>query len=210
MPPNTAFKYCNTNYAILALVIEKVTGIQYPQYMKDSVFAPLGLKHTFVFSEKNMSDYIPSYNGNKPYQLGKYDCLYGDKNIYSNVDDLLLWDKALYAGTFIQAATYKMAIQTYSTVPKKQNRFYGLGWHLFADNNGDMIPYHNGWWHGNNNVFVRVINCEATIIVLGNKYNRANYDAFAMAGVFDPNVPIATGDDDDVADSTDMNEINGE
>jgi CubicO group peptidase (beta-lactamase class C family) len=201
MRPNTGFNYCNTNFSILALVIEKITGIAYPQYMKDSVFTPLGMKHTFVFSEKDTANYIPSYSVTKPFKLEKYDCIYGDKNIYSNVDDLLLWDKALYAGTFIKPSTYQMAIQVYSKVPHKENRFYGLGWHLFSENNGDIIPYHNGWWHGNNNVFIRVINSRATIIVLGNKFNKANYDAMKMAGVFVQDASIDTDEENINSDS---------
>lgn len=205
MRPNTSFNYCNTNYSILALVIERVTNISYPQYMKDSVFTPLGMKHTFVFSENDIADYIPSYSVTKPFRLEKYDCIYGDKNIYSNVDDLLLWDKALYEGTFVKPSTYQMAIQVYSKVPRKQNRFYGLGWHLFSDDNGNMVPYHNGWWHGNNNVFVRIIKSGATIIVLGNKFNKTNYDAMKMASVFAPGTPTDSGDENANSDSTDIN-----
>ena len=52
--------------------------------------------------------------------------------------------------------------------------------------NGKKIIYHNGWWHGNNTVFIRLIQDSATIIVLGNKYNRAIYDAKKLANSFTP------------------------
>ncbi len=52
--------------------------------------------------------------------------------------------------------------------------------------NGKKIIYHNGWWHGNNTVFIRMIQDSVTIIVLGNKYNRAIYQAKKMAEIFDP------------------------
>ncbi len=52
--------------------------------------------------------------------------------------------------------------------------------------NGKKIIYHNGWWHGNNTVFIRMIQDSVTIIVLGNKYNRGIYQAKKMAEIFDP------------------------
>ena len=51
---------------------------------------------------------------------------------------------------------------------------------------GKKIIYHNGWWHGNNTVFIRMIQDSTTIIVLGNKYNRAIYTAKNMAPIFEP------------------------
>ena len=211
LKPNTAFNYCNTNYSILALIIEKITHTPFPQYMKDSVFTPLGLKHTFIFSIKDTAGYIPSYRDNRPYGIEKYDCIYGDKNVYSNIEDLFLWDKALYAGNFIKPSTYKMAIQLYSKAPRN-GEYYGLGWHLLANDKGDIIPYHNGWWHGNNNVFVRVINSQATIIVLGNVYNRANYAAMRMSEIFAPGTPTNPDEENNTEedpDSTDDNDTNG-
>ncbi|MGL1409605.1 serine hydrolase, partial [Vibrio parahaemolyticus] len=88
---------------LLALIIEKITGQTYPQYLKDSVFTPLGMKNSYVFSLKDTAHYVPSYNYNKsPFKLEKLDCIYGDKNVYSTIRDLLLWDRALYQGTFIK------------------------------------------------------------------------------------------------------------
>ncbi|WP_457825614.1 serine hydrolase domain-containing protein, partial [Staphylococcus aureus] len=58
--PNKRYHYCNTNYALLALIIEKITGQTYPQYLKDSVFAPLGMQHSYVFSLKDTAHYVPS------------------------------------------------------------------------------------------------------------------------------------------------------
>ncbi|MFN5360079.1 MAG: serine hydrolase domain-containing protein, partial [Bacteroidota bacterium] len=48
--PDSRYQYCNTNYALLAMVIEKVTGRSYPDYLKDSLFTPLGMQNSFVFS----------------------------------------------------------------------------------------------------------------------------------------------------------------
>jgi CubicO group peptidase (beta-lactamase class C family) len=182
--PNRKYNYCNTNYAMLALIVEKITHIPFPIYMKDSVFTPLGMVNSYVFSQKDTANYIPSYNyNNAPFPLEKLDCIYGDKNVYSTVRDLLQWDKALYQGNFVSTATMAMAYQPYSHETKGQKN-YGLGWHLYINPPDPTIVYHNGWWHGNNTVFKRLISDSATVIILGNKFNRGIWSAGKMSSVF--------------------------
>ncbi len=182
--PDTRYQYCNTNYALLAIIIEKVTGFTYPKYMKDSVFTPLGMKDTYVFCINDTGHYTPSYKPNgRPYPLEKLDCVYGDKNIYSTVRDLLQWDKALYAGTFISPNTLAMSFEPLSN-ENKGFKNYGLGWHLFIKPSEPTIVYHNGWWHGNNTVFKRLISDTATVIILGNKFNKNIWSAGKFSAVF--------------------------
>lgn len=182
--PNRHFSYCNTNYAMLALVVEKITRIPFPVYMKDSVFTPLGMKNSYIFSKKDTGHYVPSYNfNNAPFPLEKLDCIYGDKNVYSTVRDLLLWDRALYQGQFVSNQTMEMAYRPYSN-EKRGQKNYGLGWHLYINPPDPTIVYHNGWWHGNNTVFKRLISDSATVIILGNKFNRSIWSAGKMSSVF--------------------------
>lgn len=180
--PNKAFHYCNTNFVMLAMIVEKITGVPFPQYMKDSVFTPLGMTHSFIFSIKDTSQYVPTYMGNRPYPMDHLDCTYGDKNMYSTAQDMLLWDKALYLHTFVKQATLDTAWKPNSLEHRSMHN-YGLGWRLFI-NNGDTIIYHNGKWHGTNTSFTRLVQDTATIIVLGNKFNRNIYKAKNMANVF--------------------------
>ena len=180
--PNSSFTYSNTNFSLLALIIEKIVGKDYPSYIKESIFTPLGMINTFVFSQKDINHYQPSYYANNnPYKIEKFDLIYGDKNIYSTVRDLLMWDKALYSGAYINQKTLQMAFEPNSIDTSIHN--YGLGWRMInlAD---QKIIYHNGWWHGNNSVFTRFIKDSATIIVLGNKFNRNIYKARNIATTF--------------------------
>ena len=182
--PNHRYSYCNTNYAMLALIVEKITGIPFPEYMQESIFKPLGMTNTFIFSKKDTGHYTPSYNyNNAPFKLQKLDCIYGDKNVYSTVRDLLLWDRALYLGTYITSETLEMAFQPYSN-ESRGFKNYGLGWHLLIKPPDPTIVYHNGWWHGNNAVFKRLISDSATVIILGNKFNRNIWAAGKMSSVF--------------------------
>jgi len=181
--PNSSFTYSNTNFSLLALIIEKIVGKDYPSYMKESIFKPLGMKNTSVFSKKDINIYQPSYYANNnPYNIEKFDCIYGDKNIYSTVRDLLQWDKALYSGSYIKHKTLQMAFEPNNN-DKPSIHNYGLGWRMINQANQKII-YHNGWWHGNNAVFTRFIKDTATIIVLGNRFNRNIYNAKNIAASF--------------------------
>jgi CubicO group peptidase (beta-lactamase class C family) len=189
--PNRRFQYCNTNYALLALIVEKVTGQYFPEYMKSTIFTPLAMENTFIFSIKDTANYTPSYNYNNTiFPLENMDCIYGDKNVYSTPRDLLKWDQALYTNNIIKQSTFEEATQpTSNERPSIHN--YGLGFRLMLMPNDYKIVYHNGWWHGNNAVFSRLIKDTATIIIVGNKYNREIYKGFKMGLAFsdalDPN-----------------------
>jgi CubicO group peptidase (beta-lactamase class C family) len=182
--PDRVFRYCNTNYVLLALIIEKVTGKDFPTYMDETVFKPLNMTNSYIFSAKTIEKYTPSYNARmQPYRIEKYDCIYGDKNVYSTVRDLYLWDKALTEGVFLRPETLELAYQPQSPTNKYYHN-YGFGWRILVKPNEEKLIYHNGWWHGNNTVFNRMIGETATIIILGNKFNKTIYKGKELGSVF--------------------------
>jgi CubicO group peptidase (beta-lactamase class C family) len=180
--PNRGFQYCNTNFLLLALIVEKISGMSFPDYMKANVFEPLGMTDTHIFSIKDTAGYIPTWSVSKPFLMDPYDCTYGDKNVYSTAHDMFLWDKSLYEHTFMKKSTLDMAFTPTSNEHRSMHN-YGLGWRLFITN-GDTVVYHNGKWHGTNTSFIRLVQDTATIIVLGNKENRSIYQAKEMEGIF--------------------------
>lgn len=181
---NRYFDYCNTNYVLLALIIEKASQLTYAEYLKKVFFEPLGMSGTFVFSMDKSNTILQSYKfNNRQEPMMFLDAVYGDKNVYSTVRDMLKWDYALYEGRLFNKKTLDNAFKGYS-YEKRGTRNYGLGWRLIEMPSGKKIIYHNGWWHGNNTVFSRLPQDSAVIIVLGNKYNRGIYKAKRIAGVF--------------------------
>jgi CubicO group peptidase (beta-lactamase class C family) len=174
-PANTHFSYCNTNYVLLAMIIEKVTGKTFPAYMQSKYFGPLQMKHSYVFTVKDTA--IANMSFNKKGSLWDYDCMdgtYGDKNIYTTPRDLLKWDQALYTDQLLNKLMLDSSFKGYSNErPSIHN--YGLGWRLQFLPNGKRIVYHFGKWHGFNAAFARLIDEEATIIILGNKFNKTIY-----------------------------------
>lgn len=183
-PTGKRFNYCNTNFALLALIVEKVSGKTFPDYMRETFFDPLQMKDTYIFQPHDELRSLPSYEwNNRRYGLEFMDLVYGDKNVYSTTHDMLKWDQALYGGQLFRDSTLQAAFTGYS-YEKKGTRNYGLGWRLTEVENGKKIVYHNGWWHGNNTVFIRLVEEKATIIVLGNKYNRGIYRSKQLCDLF--------------------------
>jgi CubicO group peptidase (beta-lactamase class C family) len=182
--PNTHFTYCNTNYALLALLVEKVSGKKFPDFLQQTFFTPLQMKHTFLFNSLDTSKVNPSYDWRgRIIPLNFLDGVYGDKNIYTTPRDLLLWDRGLTSGKIFKPQTLKEAYTPYSN-EKAGIKNYGLGWRMNIYPNGKKTIYHNGWWHGNNAAFLRLLKDSVTIIVVGNKYNSNIYHAKELANLF--------------------------
>ncbi|MBL7724951.1 MAG: beta-lactamase family protein [Chitinophagaceae bacterium] len=173
--PGKRFSYCNTNYILLAMIIEKITGKPYPEYMQQKFFLPLQMKNTYVFTLKDTLTATPSFNYNGNYW--NYDFLdgtYGDKNIYSTPQDLLKWDQALYSDQVLSKPLLDSAFAPYS-FEKPSIHNYGLGWRLQLLPNGKKVVYHFGKWHGFNAAFARLTEEKVTIIILGNRFTRSIY-----------------------------------
>jgi CubicO group peptidase (beta-lactamase class C family) len=182
--PDTHFTYCNTNYAILGLIIEKASGQSYSDFLSQYFFKPLHMEDTYVFSMKDSATAMPSYDYRGRQEAFTYlDTGFGDKNIFSTPEDLLKWDQALYSGQLFTKETLEAAFTPYSN-EKPGIRNYGYGWRMNVYPDGRKVIYHNGWWHGNNTVFIRMIQDSVTIIVLGNKYNGAIYQSKKIEEIF--------------------------
>jgi len=175
--PGTRFTYSNTNYAVLALIVEQVTGMNFRDFMHQYIFAPLGMNHSYICdAAKGLpADASISYRYNWTREPNMFaDGIYGDKNVYSTPEDMYRWDQSFYKGTLLSEETIELAYGPCS-FERKGVKNYGLGWRMLCFPNGNKIIYHNGWWHGNNTSFYRFIGENLTIVVLGNKHNTGIY-----------------------------------
>ena len=195
--PDSRFKYCNTNFAILAIVIERVTNMNYSYFMSKYIFQPLGMAHTFIF---NPAAGLPaeatiSYKFNWRREPNMFaDGVYGDKGIYSTPEDMYRWDQSFYQNKLLSNQTIEMAYGPCS-FEKPGIKNYGLGWRMLCYANGNKVIYHNGWWHGNNTSFYRFIKDNMTIIVLGNKFTNSIYHQAPVVYSIVKGVPVANGFD---------------
>lgn len=188
--PDKKFGYCNTNYAMLALVIERITGMNYREAMKKIIFEPLEMHDTFVFDFDKQKDIVTrSYKGNNVlFEFDFLDNVYGDKNIYSTPRDLLKFDLATYSDKFLNPDLVKQVFKGYS-YENKGEKNYGLGIRLHEWKTGEKLFYHNGWWHGNTSSYVTLKKDTVAIIALSNKFTYKTYKVHKLAPLFG-NYPV--------------------
>lgn len=196
--PDKKFGYCNTNYAMLALIIEKVTHMNYRDAMKKILFDPLGMKNTYVFDyQKDRATASQSYKGNNVlYGFDFLDDVYGDKNIYSTPRDLLKFDLATYGKNFLNPKLYDEVFKGYS-YEHKGTKNYGLGIRMHEWETGEKLFYHNGWWHGNTSSYVTLKKDTVAIIALSNKFSYKPYKVWKLSPLFG-HYPIKPDKDDEL------------
>jgi len=185
--PDTRFTYCNTNYVLLALIVEKVTNKTFQGALKELIFEPLGMFNSFVFDDiKNKDTVTQSYHANNKKMHWDYlDGTYGDKNIYTTPRDLLKLDKALYSNNFLSANLKDQMFKGYSYEKSGSNN-YGLGLRMIepTDETSDKYTFHNGWWRGNKTSYVTLQNDTIAIICFNNKNSALAYKTKQLAAKF--------------------------
>jgi CubicO group peptidase (beta-lactamase class C family) len=186
--PGSRYGYSNTNFVLLALIIEKISGEKYPEYMKKHFFEPLHMDDTYVFTPEDSATATPSFNyNNHLWQNDFLEWTYGDKNIYSTPRDLLRWSKALFNGTLIDSSLMDSAFtpQQFSNGLRSRRNTtlhnYGLGFRLLFTPTGKKVIYHFGRWHGFNAAFARLPDEKVTIIILGNRFTKMIYYAARLS-----------------------------
>jgi CubicO group peptidase (beta-lactamase class C family) len=176
-PPNQGFDYCNSNYALLASIVERVSGKKFDVFVQEKIFDPLNMDDSFIYHLQGGQP-IPAFvpvgvTGHRSsrglprpepdfYQNG----IVGDKGVYATVEDLFKWDQALYQEILVGDDELKEAYTPGSPKFSKYVDNYGFGWRLKADRVNTV--YHYGWWKGFRTYFVRDLYQEKCIIVLTN------------------------------------------
>jgi CubicO group peptidase (beta-lactamase class C family) len=188
--PDKRFLYNNSNFMVLGSIIEKVTGENYAQYVKDNIFTPSGMANTAAYS-KAVYDKIPTNVLGHDRNSWKYsvapnflDGPLGAYGVYSTVGDMFLFDRALRAGRLLKPATQDSAYTDRN--PMLRGHFnYGYGWRLF-EAPGEKVVYHTGWWHGFRHIYLRDMKNDVTIVLLGNMVNGSLLhldDLYKMTGM---------------------------
>lgn len=185
--PNTKFTYCNTNYVLLASIVEKLTNKSFQQAMETLIFKPLEMNNTFVMDDLSKKwEVTQSYDRyNKRMRWDYMDGTYGDKNIYTTPRDLLKMDLALYSDKFLskELKTQMFKGYSYEKIGKKN---YGLGIRMveptYADD--DLFTFHNGWWRGNKPSYITLRKDTVTIICFDNRNTAKAYKAKHLAKEF--------------------------
>ena len=172
--PGQRYKYSNTGYAILAVIIEKISGTTYDVFMKNRIFDPLLMSNTFVYNPKGNNPaggIAKGYSKNwRPVCSHYLDGVVGDKGIYSTVEDMFIWDQGLSSEKLVSHDTMVEAF-TPSSYDASTDTEYGFGWRIKTLADGEKIFFHAGLWGGYNSLFIRRASDNTVIVVLSNRVN---------------------------------------
>ena len=169
--PGSAYRYSNSGYALLALVVERASGLDYPTFLRNRIFLPLGMHDTlaFVAGGPDVSNrawgYSEAGGGWRKTDQSSTSAVLGDGGIYSNTHDLARWDAALYDDRLLTHASRALAFGKQVQVTGEEHEaHYGFGWRV----SGDTV-WHSGETIGFRNVVVRWPGQRLTVILLSNR-----------------------------------------
>ena len=172
--PGSKFKYSNSAYALLALIIEARSGQTFANFLRQNIFAPLKMDHTVAYEQgiSCVSNRAYGYTGRGDGSFERTDqsltsSVLGDGGIYSSVEDLRKWDAALYTTRLVRRATLD---QIFTPGPQSEegDARYGFGWYIGAYR-GLREIWHSGMTRGFSTRIVRYPEKKFTVIILTNR-----------------------------------------
>ncbi len=182
-PPGTNTAYSNIGYYLLARIIEKVSNKSYADYLKTNIFDKCGMYNSGVITndeliEKKARNYIKSEDKylNNPYINWEFNI--GHDGIYSTVEDLALWDKALYGTAILSADMKKLMFTSYND----QNWGYGFMINPFY-NHGHQLVAHDGGFFGAMTSLNRYTDDKIFITVLSNNQSLSHIIAYGLSAI---------------------------
>lgn len=194
--PGEKWDYRNTNYFLLGVLIHKITGKPYYEFLDERIFKPLGMTSTRLINERDIvrnraAGYELDSNGqlkNQEWVSPTFNST-ADGTLYSNVLDLAKWDAALYGTQLLKKSSLDRIWTVYPLNDGKPNPAgYGFGWMIGKQNDHERIE-HGGAWQGFTGRISRYPDDSLTVVVLTNlDANHANAGPIAhvIAGLVDP------------------------
>jgi CubicO group peptidase (beta-lactamase class C family) len=185
--PGEKWEYSNTAYAMLATIVQRVSGKPYKVFLAENIFTPLDMTRSRVYNTRRSGEVIPNYaygfiysDSLKSYalpdSLEEYYYVYtvdgieGDGIVNSTTGDLFKWNEALYTEKLVSRASIEEAF-TSGKLNNDSIHNYGFGWFIENDSINGKIVRHTGSWPGYRNLIVRYVDKKDCIIVLTNTEN---------------------------------------
>ena len=169
--PGTSWSYSNSGYVVLGLIVSKVSGKSYVEFLSERVFAPLKMNHTLVYQKGTNEVSHRAFGHSKQNNLFKQtdqsatSATLGDGGIYSNLEDLTKWDDALRTHALLTEKDFQPALSAVKLNDSSQPRWpvepnddnlhpgkpvsYGFGWFLdpLESDPGEFFEQHSRMWH---------------------------------------------------------------
>lgn len=176
--PGERYEYSNSGYVVLAQIVEKAAGLSFPQFLKSTVFEPLGMGSTIV-SDQIMApavmraiSYEPANGTFRNADYSPLNRIYGGGNVNSSLDDMVKWAQVLYTERLVKHNALEEAF-TPGTLNNGSSTTYGFGW-LIGTINGRRVLSHGGAWAGFRAYIMRIPSERFRLIVLSNVATAVN------------------------------------
>jgi CubicO group peptidase (beta-lactamase class C family) len=174
--PGERFEYSNSGYILLGYIIEKVTGKSYEQVLQDNIFSPLkmnntGYDHAGPLLKKRATGYEKNGWGYVNANFIDMSVPYAAGSLYSTVEDLYLWNAALYGSQLLRKENMDLLFAKH--IPSGGNYHYGYGWgigEIPLGNTTERIGTvgHSGGINGFNTQLTRILSDKSFIVLLNN------------------------------------------
>ena len=175
-PPDAVYFYNNINYALLASVVERASGERFEDFMREHIFEPCGMTHSYIYSMRDdtvVSLYMPvEVHGHDMYRKGPVKAqndylngVMGDKIMFSTVEDLFKFNMALDQQLLLPDSLQVEAFMPGSSAWKNDEN-YGFGWRLTKEHPDAF--FHYGWWKGYRSAIIRDVRHRRFLAVLTN------------------------------------------
>lgn len=170
--PGSQHRYSNSGYAVLAMIIEKISGLTFAEFLKENIFDPVGMTNTVAFEEGISEVPHRSYGYNDTdsgivfSDQSLTSAVLGDGGIYTSINDMQKWDLALSQYKLISSSLQEEA-WTKGKTSAGEVFDYGYGWRLDEYDNR-ITRYHTGGTCGFSNVYFRFPESNISVLVLIN------------------------------------------
>lgn len=165
--PGNKYQYSNSGYVLLSIIVDKVTGRHFGEFLKERILDPVGMKQCTVKDQYSTEITEPAIGYDRAGKISDYRYYTtGGGGIYASAEDLYLWDRALYTGKIIDLELLKMEAWKSGVLNDGTKTHYGFGWNLSPDH--PEIVRHGGDLDGFRTHFFRDTKSRITIIILSN------------------------------------------
>lgn len=174
--PNTKQQYSNSDYALLAQIIEKKSKKSYNDYLNKIFFRKLSMKSTFLTEDVEKEFPANSYFrvGKEYVQKTELSTLYGEQGIYTNAKDYLQWLSSLYAKKIISSDNINKMFSLQDLNELASNNYYAYGW-VVMQKKGERYYWHAGTDSGYSNFVLYLPDHNLTVLLLSNRNDGNNY-----------------------------------
>jgi CubicO group peptidase (beta-lactamase class C family) len=178
--PGSAYRYSNTGYALLALIVERASGERFARFLHDRIFAPLGMSATVAYENgvSTVADRAFGYsidNGRvRRTDQSSTSAVLGDGGIYTSLEDLAKWDAALDAHALVADGDQREA-WTSALTTRGARVGYGFGWFVDSASDGPRLRHH-GETMGFTNAILKIPSRRLTIVILTNRTGGEPWD----------------------------------